>query len=115
MKRDPENPPPVLQEFQPGCEFRYGVLYYRPDAPGKKTQDLFEYMAVGKPVISAKWEEIEKLKSPAWLYNDIDDFVVLVQKASEMEHDPKPFISYAKSHDWINAYNTLSEHISLVY
>ncbi len=57
---------------------------------------LYEYMASGLPVVSMKWDELTRLKSPALLASTQDEFISLLAKA----HSTEGLQSFAKGYDW---------------
>ena len=67
---------------------------------GIRPLKLFEYLAAGIPVISARWPELERMNSPAWLYENEQEFVELVHKATDNEYDQMAAWNFAKQHDW---------------
>jgi len=74
---------------------------------GIRPLKLFEYMAAGLPVISARWPEIEDIQSPAWFYDDTGQFVELAYKAVKKEFDPEIARSFAEQFDWKYAFERL--------
>ncbi len=74
---------------------------------GIRPLKLFEYLAAGIPVISAKWPELEKMNSPAWLYDNEQEFVELVHKATTDNHDPIAAWNFAKEHDWKHSFELM--------
>jgi glycosyltransferase involved in cell wall biosynthesis len=78
---------------------------------GIRPLKLLEYLAAGLPVITAKWPELEKMKSPAWFYDDETDFVALVRKAITEGGDSTAAWTYAKRFDWEQAYHKMLSFI----
>jgi len=74
---------------------------------GIRSLKLFEYMAAGLPVITARWPEIQALDSPAWIYDNVDEFSQLINKAVQNNIDPEPLKDFAKQHDWQQSYKKL--------
>ncbi len=74
---------------------------------GIRPLKLLEYMASGLPVISARWPEVERMNSPAWLYRDEQEFADLIQTAVSRIHDPGKFLSFARENDWSNSFRLL--------
>ena len=70
---------------------------------------LFEYMAAGIPVISAKWPEVESLCSPAWLYETEEEFNNMVRQSVRKTYDPKIYNNFAAKHDWSSKFKLLIE------
>lgn len=64
--------PSILKKCKIGIiPFKKGLPIVETISPLK----LYEYMAAGLPVISTKWKELEHIKSPAILCEDIDDYI----------------------------------------
>jgi len=74
---------------------------------GIRPLKLLEYMAAGLPVISARWPEIKQMNSPAWFYNDEQEFVILIEKAVSQTHDPEKYLSFARGNDWSNSFRLM--------
>ena len=60
---------------------------------------LYEYMACGLPVVSTKWEELEKLSSPAYLAKNPDDFIDKLNLALK-EKERSRYLNFAKENSW---------------
>lgn len=60
---------------------------------------LYEYMACGLPVVSTKWEELERLGSPAYLAENPDDFIDKLDLALK-DKDKSKYLNYAKENSW---------------
>ncbi|WP_418626571.1 GumK N-terminal domain-containing glycosyltransferase [Anaerosinus sp.] len=74
----------------------YGELVH-----GVNPLKLYEYMACGLPVIAAKWQAIEQIDSPAFLYDNINEFIKNLQRGiNEKTMRKKIYIDFAKKHDW---------------
>lgn len=69
---------------------------------------LYEYMACGKPVIATKWKELELLKSPAYLAENIDDFINGLRGAIGNKEIGNELIKYAKSHSWYESFKKIN-------
>ncbi|HEY3375016.1 MAG TPA: glycosyltransferase [Candidatus Aquicultor sp.] len=61
---------------------------------------LYEYMACGLPVVSAEWDEIKNINSPAYLYNSREQFLQQLQAAVAKPQDRDSLIRYAAAADW---------------
>jgi len=57
---------------------------------------LYEYMASGLPVVSMKWEELIRLKTPALLASSKEEFIALLKKAQPSDE----YQRFAKKYDW---------------
>jgi len=74
---------------------------------GIRPLKLFEYMAAGLPVITARWPELELIKSPAWFYDDADKFSSLVSKAVNNHHEVSISKDFARQHDWKQSFQLM--------
>lgn len=61
---------------------------------------LYEYFAAGLPVLSAKWDEIERIDSPAQLYENQEQFISLLRSLDPSKTSRKVFSQYAEKLDW---------------
>ncbi len=81
---------------------------------GIRPLKLFEYLAAGIPVISANWPEIEELQSPAWFYENADQFTGLAARAlNKKDFDPAAARDFARQFDWKHAYKQMTDAIYL--
>ena len=80
---------------------------------GIRPLKLFEYMASGLPVISARWPEVERLDSPVWLYENETEFVALVHKAINEESDPMIHLNFARFHAWKHSFEMMLKALDL--
>jgi len=60
---------------------------------------LYEYMACGLPVVSTRWEELEKLNSPAYLAKNPDDFIDKLNLALK-DKERSRYLNFAKENSW---------------
>ncbi|MBC2695557.1 MAG: glycosyltransferase family 1 protein [Desulfobacteraceae bacterium] len=74
---------------------------------GIRPLKLFEYLAAGIPVISAKWPELERMNSPAWLYENEQEFIEFVHKATDNKYDHMAAMNFAKQHDWKHSFELM--------
>ncbi len=74
---------------------------------GIRPLKLLEYMAARLPVISAKWPELEKIDSPAWLYDKKEEFILRVNKALDRDYDEDKLFKFAIKYDWNCIFNQL--------
>lgn len=61
---------------------------------------LYEYMASGLPVVSSRWNELEKIGSPARLCDTAEEFSAAVFEATTTAPDSEGLIRFASMHDW---------------
>ncbi len=80
---------------------------------GIRPLKLLEYMAAGLPVICARWAEVESMNSPAWIYDNVHDFVSLASKAASRKHDQQPYLDFAARHDWSSSFRILQHELGL--
>jgi glycosyltransferase involved in cell wall biosynthesis len=75
-------------------------IQYKKLVDGINPIKLYEYFAAGLPVISATWDEIERINSPALLYRTQEEFIYLL-KSFERSNEHKDYLRlYAKNLDW---------------
>jgi glycosyltransferase involved in cell wall biosynthesis len=63
-------------------------------------QKLYSYLASGLPVVSADWEEIRTVNSPAILCASAEQFIKGIRQALSDPGDPKSLRRYASKFDW---------------
>ena len=61
---------------------------------------LYEYLACGLPVVATRWQELERLASPAILCDSDTDFETAMRKALADPPDPRIGRDYARAADW---------------
>jgi len=67
---------------------------------------LYEYMASGLSVVSTKWAEIININSPAYLANDVNEFIEMIKIAySRKQHMEAKNIEYATKFNWNSILN----------
>lgn len=74
---------------------------------------LYEYLACGLPVVSATWQELRTLQSPAVLCENDDDFVQAVGEAVARPAGIEANRLYAAARDWGSRLETLLEALDL--
>lgn len=72
---------------------------------------LYQYLACGLPVVSAKWDEVADINPPVSFYDNADGFADGIKKALQASNNSNELKSYAKSKDWNNVYNKLMSHL----
>ena len=75
-------------------------IQYRKLVDGINPIKLYEYFAAGLPVISASWNEIERINSPALLYRTQDEFLTLLKSFDRSNEYKESLRHYAKNLDW---------------
>jgi hypothetical protein len=81
---------------------------------GIRPLKLFEYLAAGIPVISARWPEIQELQSPVWFYEDADQFTRLAAMALGKEYfDPATARDFAERFDWSLSFQAMLKGLGL--
>jgi glycosyltransferase involved in cell wall biosynthesis len=66
---------------------------------------LYEYMACGLPVLSSRWETIEGLGSPAYLYDSFEEFLEMMDASLSEEIDRQKLIDFAQKNSWEKQFN----------
>jgi len=74
---------------------------------------LYEYLASGLPVVSAAWDEIAHLKSPAFLCRTHDEYIAATRRALSSAVDRNAAVSFAEQADWGHRLATLLTHLGL--
>lgn len=104
---------PGLMQFAAAGMIPFDVESQMDLIQGIRPLKLFEYMAAGLSVISAKWPELEKLDSPAWLYGNKEQFAKLVHNALDRDYDQNSkSYEFAVRYDWKRIFNTLISALS---
>lgn len=98
---------PLLMETAAGGMIPFDVNNAMGLIQGIRPLKLLEYMAAGLPVLSASWPELKKMNSPAWIYNDKNQFVDLVSKAVCSPYDPSESINFSLAHDWNQSFKLM--------
>ena len=68
---------------------------------------LLEYFSCSLPVVCTKWNELEKINSPAQLCSTYEDFRNAIRRSVEDSPDRDSFQKFAAIHDWPNRYREL--------
>ena len=74
---------------------------------------LYEYLACGLPVVATRWQELERLNSPATLCDDLDDFLVAIGSLTSNPPDPAVGLAFAEQSSWTNRVQLLLDAIDL--
>ena len=73
---------------------------------------LHQYFACGLPVISARWDELEKMNTKAFLYDTYDEFIQLLVKVTNNQVNENELIESAKMNDWKIRYKELIRELN---
>jgi glycosyltransferase involved in cell wall biosynthesis len=68
---------------------------------------LYEYLACGLPVVAARWVEMDRLASPAILYDEPDQITTALERALANPVDGDAALDYATAADWRGRVRTL--------
>lgn len=79
---------------------------------------LYEYMACGLPVVSVRWLELERLASPALLYDEPEEFLRALDRILQDGEECSPQqrqgrVDFAASHSWASRYRLLVDGLGL--
>jgi glycosyltransferase involved in cell wall biosynthesis len=74
---------------------------------------LYEYFACGLPVVATRWDELERLSSPALLCRGVDQFVAGIGAAIDDPGLVDERIAFARTADWSNRVRSLLEATSV--
>ena len=69
---------------------------------------LYEYMACRLPVVATKWKELELINSPAYLADNVNDFVDGLKKSLKQK-DREKYIQFAKNNTWEERFKKLNK------
>jgi len=70
---------------------------------------LHQYFACGLSVVSARWDELERMNTKAFLYDTYDEFIMLLKKAIKSDTDKNELIESARLSDWKIRYEELNQ------
>ncbi len=87
-----------------------GIIPFKrlPVIDGVSPIKMYEYMAMGLPVVSTRWRELELANSPALLADDYEDFLIKLSEAQRIQKNQKDiFISFARQNSWRTKADTL--------
>lgn len=79
-----------------------GIITFDTDHPVVGTVNpikLYEYFACGLPVVATKWEELERLNTPAFLAEDYITFSDFIYEAIK-EGKKESYIEFARINSW---------------
>ena len=74
---------------------------------------LYQYLACGLPVIACRWDELEGINSPAYLYNSEKEFINTLESIVEKDIDKAKLVEFSRQNDWENKFSLLSDHLDL--
>lgn len=77
---------------------------------------IYEYLAMGKPVIALRYEETEKFGDLIYMYNNEDEFQLCLDKilqGSESTSVIDRRIKFAQNNSWENRTNTLEKILNI--
>jgi len=60
---------------------------------------LYEYMACGLPVVATRWKELEIIKSPAYLADNVNSFIEGLKTALQDINKDK-YLKFARTNSW---------------
>jgi len=73
---------------------------------------LYEYMACGLPVVAARWEELERMQSPATLAASLEEWVAGIRSALGRT-EKQGVLSFARDNDWKQRWAELEKSVRL--
>jgi glycosyltransferase involved in cell wall biosynthesis len=74
---------------------------------------LYEYLAVGLPVVATDWDELRRIDSPAILCSGPAEFVAGIDRALSDPPDRQRLIEFARARDWRGMYDRLRAALSV--
>jgi glycosyltransferase involved in cell wall biosynthesis len=73
---------------------------------------LYEFAACGLPIVATRWDELERINTPAQLCDSKEDFVTAIKQALAQPPNPETQISFARQFDWSIQYQKLVDTLS---
>ena len=73
---------------------------------------LHQYFACALPVVSARWDEIEKMNTNAFLYDTYNEFISLLKKVINSDINKNELIKYAEDNNWGIRYKELMRELN---
>ncbi len=70
---------------------------------------LYEYLACGLPVVATRWDELERLASPAILCDSADGFASAIRTVLADRPSLEAGFQFARRADWSNRVKALLE------
>lgn len=98
-RQPPRRVPALLAHAHVGL-IPFDVAGYRDLVAAVHPLKLYEYLAVGLPVVAARWPELEELASPARLYANPTEAVKLIVEAINSEADRRALASWVEGASW---------------
>lgn len=77
---------------------------------------VYEYLAMGKPVIALRYTETEKFGDLIYLYDNADEFQLCLNKILNCQEDSKVIenrMEFAKNNSWENRVNILEKMLNI--
>jgi len=76
---------------------------------------MYEFLALGKPLVSVVWDELKNSNAPIYLANNYSEFILIV---NNLEKDRRVFkrtdlISFAKNNTWEARYKLILKKLSI--
>jgi glycosyltransferase involved in cell wall biosynthesis len=91
----------------------YDALGHPERVSGVHPLKLYEYLAAGLPVVASRWLEIERIGSPAILYDTANGFVEGIRLALQGTTDRAAGLELARQADWTGRVRLLIEWLGL--
>jgi glycosyltransferase involved in cell wall biosynthesis len=73
---------------------------------------LYEFMACRLPVVSTKWQTLEEMATPAFLAENREQFLGMIDTALTMNENEKDKLSdFAKNNSWENRFKIVKDYL----
>lgn len=72
---------------------------------------LKQYFAAGLPVVASRGEELAKMKTPAYFYDNADELIKLLRDLQQSSVDRERLIKFARKGDWEEKVHGLLEEL----
>jgi glycosyltransferase involved in cell wall biosynthesis len=110
--RDYERLPAYLQHAQVGL-MPFDVARNPDGVEALNPQKLYAYLACGIPVVSASWNELKELETPARLCATAPEFVRALRAALDYPGDPEEHRRFACGASWPDRLDTLLRSLDI--
>jgi hypothetical protein len=77
---------------------------------------MYEFLSLGKPVVSTAWEELQELNAPIYLAHNQREFICFIKDIDKNKEKFKKeeLINFARNNTWETRYNMILEKLLLI-
>jgi teichuronic acid biosynthesis glycosyltransferase TuaH len=78
---------------------------------------MYEFLSLGKPIVSVAWDELRELNAPIHLASDLHEFISLIkQLAQNQDIFPKEeLVNFAMRNTWESRYKLILERLGVTF